>query len=192
MNYLMITIRTLTPQDEALFPEGLELLNRTQGRDLFKPNYLAIRTQDPNSLVIGAFQGRNLVGLGIAQILPADGFSFYLPFDHTLPETFSKNQVGSFSTLCVREDLQGQGVGQKISIPRLEWLQKKNCNVILGVSWVSGLKHTSHRVFEKLGFKPVKAVEKFFEKMSLENPFQCPGCRKQPCACNAILYRLDF
>lgn len=182
-----LVIRQLTAQDAEYFPEGIELLNRTQGRDLFAKDYLEIRTADPKSYVVAAFQGGQIVSLGIAQII--DNYDFYIPFVPDINEQFKGKTVGSFSTLCTHESLQGKGVGKKLSQKRLEWLTSKNCDVIVGVSWVSGLKHTSDRVFEKMGFTKVKLVERFFEKMSTENPFECPGCYKQPCTCSAILYK---
>lgn len=185
-----ITIRQITSRDSEHFPEALELLNRTQGRDLFKPDYLQIRTEDPYSYVLGAFQEKQLVGLGIAQVI--DQFEYYKVFDSKIVAELSQKKVGSFSTLCIHESLQGKGIGQKISQLRLEWLKSQGCEVILGNSWVSGLAHTSNRVFEKMGFKPVKKVENFFVESSLKEPFDCPGCKLAPCRCAAILYRLNL
>ena len=71
-----LVIRQLTAQDAEYFPEGIELLNRTQGRDLFAKDYLEIRTADPKSYVVAAFQGGQIVSLGIAQII--DNYDFYI------------------------------------------------------------------------------------------------------------------
>jgi GNAT superfamily N-acetyltransferase len=181
-----ITIRPITSQDESYFKNALELLNRTQGRDLFAPNYMELRTKDPQAFIAGAFQGKELVGLGVAQVI--NNYDFYLPFDPDINKKLSLKKVGSFSTLCVLESLQGKGIGKRISEARLEWVKKQNCDVIVGVSWVSGLEHTSNRVFEKMGFTAVKKVDHFFGPMSVANPFDCPGCHKIPCTCAGILY----
>lgn len=181
-----ITIRELTPADEKYFPDGVELLNRTQGRDLFPKNYLHLKTKDPNAKVFAGFDGDKLVSVGIAQLI--DNYDYYLPFVPDINEQFKNKKVGSFSTLCSHEDYQGKGIGKKISLKRLDWLKSQKCDVIVGVSWVSGLTHTSDRVFEKVGFSPVKRVDKFYIKQSLEHPFDCPGCKTLPCQCSAILY----
>lgn len=183
--------RQITSADSAIFSDALELLNRTQGRDLFNPSYLDRRTSDPDSLVIGAFNDGVLVAVGVAQVLK-DQFDFYSPFDPNMAAELATKVVGSFSTLCVHETFQGKGIGQEISKLRLRWLQSRACEVIVGISWVSGLAHTSDRVFEKMGFGSVKRIENFFYQSSIENPFHCPGCGDPPCTCAGILYRLDL
>ncbi len=185
-----ITIRQITPDDHQLFPAALELLNRTQGRDLFGPQYMSERTSDPRSFAVGAFAGVELVGVGIAQLITE--FEYYEPFDPNISSELKGKAVGSFSTLCVHERFRGQGIGKRLSQRRLEWLRERKCEVILGVSWVSGLPDTSDRVFEIMGFKAVKTVSNFYHDSSLEHPFSCPGCGKSPCVCSAILYRLDL
>lgn len=41
-------IRVLTMADGSFFPDALELLNRTQGRGLFAPDYLTLKTSSPD------------------------------------------------------------------------------------------------------------------------------------------------
>lgn len=182
-------IRALTQGDKDIFPDALELLNRTQGRGLFAPDYLSLKISSPKVCVIGAFIAGELVAVAVAEFI--DNFDWYLPFDPTINK-FNGTMAGSFSTLCVTEKLQGIGIGQALSQKRLEFLNSRNIPFILGCSWVSGLKHTSERVFEKMGFKAVKKVDNFFRELSIQKPFSCPGCKVQPCACSAVLYRLDF
>jgi GNAT superfamily N-acetyltransferase len=183
-------ITQITPDDSQLFPAALELLNRTQGRDIFGPQYMSERTSDPESFVVGAFVGAELVGVGVAQLLSE--FEYYQTFDREIPSELKDRTVGSLSTLCVHERFRGKGIGKRLSRRRLEWLIERKCEVTLGVSWVSGLPHTSDRVFEALGFKAVKTVSNFYYDTSLKHPFSCPGCERSPCICSAVLYRLDL
>jgi GNAT superfamily N-acetyltransferase len=183
-------IRQMTINDAPYFQEALELLNRTQGRDLFNPTYMDRRVNDPLSYVVGAFEDDVLIALGVAQILHE--LEFYLSFDPQIVNDLSDHVVGSFSTLCVSEKYQGKGIGQLISHKRLELLKESGCEVVLGISWVSSMAHTSNRVFEKMGFKAVKKIDDFFYKSSLENPFICPACGEPPCTCPGILYRLNL
>jgi GNAT superfamily N-acetyltransferase len=185
-----VECRQLTLDDESIFVDALELMNRTQGRDLFKSGYLNKHAQSKNSFIVGAFLNDQLIGLGISEIL--EDLSYYIPFDHQIVQKLKNKKIGSFSTLCVHEDLQGKGVGQKLSQLRLSWLKRQNCEVVLGVSWVSGFPHTSHRVFSKSGFSPVTTVKNFYRRHSLNQPFDCPGCHSHPCTCPAILYRLNL
>lgn len=182
-------IRQITTADENLFPDALELLNRTQGRDLFASDYLLKKTASKDARVFGAFIKQELVAVAVAEFI--NNFDWYLPFDPTI-NSFNGTEAGSFSTLCVKEDLQGHGIGQALSHKRMEYLKSRSIPFILGCSWVSGLNHTSNRVFEKMGFQAVNKVENFFEEMSIKNPFSCPGCKVHPCSCSAILYRFNF
>lgn len=185
-----IEIRSLTPADEPMFVAGVKLLNVTQGQDLFEPSYLRQRANDKDSYVVAAIMEGEIVGVGVACLIQT--FDYYEPFDADISHKLRDRKVGSFATLCLKESLRGQGIGQKMSWLRLAWLKAQGCEVVLGVSWVSGLGHTSDRVFEKVGFKPLKKVEHFYYKSSSEKPFYCPGCRTSPCTCAAILYRLDL
>lgn len=176
--------------DKGIFHEAVDLLNRTQGVGLFPSDYLDLLIPLSQAMVLGAFLGNDLVGVGVAQII--NSFDYYLPFDENICLELDGKKVGSFSTLAVIESLQGQGIGQRISHERLQWIKEQGCEVVLGISWVSKLSHTSDRVFEKLGFKSIKRQDDFFKESSLKKPFDCPGCRKAPCECAAILYRLDL
>jgi|WetSurMetagenome_2_1015567.scaffolds.fasta_scaffold490848_2 GNAT superfamily N-acetyltransferase len=191
MNYShAITIRQITPDDHQLFSDALELLNRTQGRDLFGPQYMSERTNDPKSFAVGAFAGTELVGVGVAQLV--NEFEYYQPFNPNISFELKGKNVGSFSTLCVHERFRGRGIGKQLSQKRLEWLMERKCEVILGVSWMSGLQHTSDRLFKTLGFKAVNTVANFYREASLKHPFSCPGCKRSPCICSATFYQLDL
>ena len=181
-----IFIRLLGLQDKSLLPEGTRILNVTQGIGLFAQDYLEKRIEEPESQVLGAFDREKLIGIAIAQMI--NEFSFYLPFDPEIEKKLSGKKVGSFSTLCFLDEYRGLGLGQKMSHHRLAWLNQKDCDVIVGVSWVSGLAHTSDRVFVKMGFEKVKRVENFFYQSSIEKPFVCPGCGEPPCTCPAEFF----
>lgn len=185
-----LEIRVLTMQDSRWFPMGVALLNRTQGCDLFAADYLAVKTESENAIVVAVFREDKIVGVGVSEVIT--DFSYYTPFVPRLAEELRTKTVGSFSTLAILESLQGRGLGQILSRVRIRWLRDQGCNVVLGVSWVSGLAHTSNRVFEKMGFKAVKRVENFYHQQSIDKPFFCPGCQLAPCTCAAILYRLDL
>jgi GNAT superfamily N-acetyltransferase len=187
-NFDEISLKRLHEVDPQYLSEGLALLNRTQGLGLFAPSYL--EAQMPNRYIVAAFWGERLIGLGKAEII--ENFDYYLPFVSDVYAQLEGKKVGSFSTLSIVEDLQGKGIGQIIGRNRIEWLKSQNCDVAFGVSWVSGLKNTSDRVFERLGFKAIRKVEGFYEKSSLLDPFICPGCGDPPCTCAAILYKIDL
>lgn len=186
----MIDFRELTMKDASYFKEAVDLLNRTQGQNLFAQNYIEASINEPTSYVVAAFESTKLLGVAIAKVI--DEYSYYLPFQADIATEFQNLKVGSFSTMSVLEGRQGQGIGQKLSQMRIAWLQTQRCQVVVGVSWVSGLAHTSNRAFEKMGFQPVKKVDQFYYQSSIEKPFVCPGCGEPPCTCSAILYKLKL
>jgi GNAT superfamily N-acetyltransferase len=185
-----IVVRPLTAQETRLESSALELLNRTQGVGLFSSNYLQRRFQNPESVVLAAFYEQELIGISIAEIIHK--FDFYLPFNSRIEDELNNKRVGSFATLSVTEAFLGKGIGSLLCEKRLKWLKSKGCEVVLGVSWVSGFSYNSARTFERTGFTAIAKVDDFFEKSSLEHPFDCPGCHHLPCTCSAILYRLDL
>lgn len=185
-----LQIAELEPDDLALVAEALDLLNRTQGQGLFSSDYLTSKALADDALVVVGYMEQRLISLGCAEII--EDFDYYLPFDPKIEKRFMDAKVGSLCASSVHEDFQGRGIGQQITTQRMSWLVAEGCDVVVGVSWVSGLPHTSNRVFEKLGFSPVAEVEGFYTKGAIEHPFDCPGCRVQPCECAAILYERWF
>lgn len=183
-------ISELHESNSDVLNELLELLARTQGRGVYSLAFLEDRVNSSESSVfVGKYNGR-LVSVGCAELL--NSLDYYLPFDENIKERLEGVKIGSLSTLSVHEEFQGRGIGQKVTKARLSWLKEKGCECVLGVSWVSGLLHTSKRVFEKLGFRYVNEVESFYREEAIKNPFDCPGCRVQPCECSAILFELKL
>lgn len=176
------------------------------GRDNCKGRmFLAFENSQSETVVTkpathDTFFEANLIGLApvTGSVIGAAGaelisnYDYYLPFDANLKEKFAGKIVGSFATMTVHEKYQGLGIGQKLSLARLNWLKEMKADYIIGVSWVSGLKHTSDRVFEKMGFKPVKRVEGFYTDYAKTHPFDCPGCKAPACTCAAVMYLKAF
>lgn len=184
-----MNIRTLGPIDEHLLPECLELLERTQGRNVCNLAYLKKLISTENGLLLVVQDDeQHIVAVAGAQILDNTNFQYYLPFGEEIVHTLNSSKVGSFCTMSVHEKLQGQGYGQKLSALRLEWLKTNACDVVVGITWVSGLGHHSGRVFEKLGFRAVNKVENFFVESSIRDNLLCPVCVVAPCYCPGIMY----
>lgn len=185
-----VEVRPITPADPEHLASALALLNRTQGVGLFEADYLSKRLGAPEQLVLGAFGGGRLLGVSVAELI--DNFDYYLPFDPEIVLKMAHKKVASFTTMSVVESEQGKGIGRLLSESRLVWARKNKCQVVLGVSWESGRPGTSRRTFEGAGFRAVARVPDFYVESSKLKPFDCPGCRKQPCTCAAIFYRLDL
>lgn len=184
-------IYTLTPQDEHLLPDCLELLERTQGRNVSSLKWLTKSLHSEDGLILVLLSEQKIMGVAGARVLrpPHD---YYLPFGLEIVEKMNSCQVGSFSTMGIHEDLQGKGWGQKLAIQREEWLKSKGCNLLVGISWMSGLAHTSNRVFEKRGFKKVRELKDFFVESSVTENLICPVCQNPPCYCPGAMYAKEI
>jgi ribosomal protein S18 acetylase RimI-like enzyme len=185
-----VVITELNLNDSRVIGESLKLLNRTQGQGLFRSEYLTEKASSSEALVLVGFIDDRLVSVGCAEIIKE--FDCYKRFDASIGERMNGSKVGSLCTLSVHEDHQGRGLGQKMTSQRMGWLEDHGCDLVLGVSWVSGLIHTSNRVFEKFGFRAVSEVNEFYREDAEMHPFDCPGCKVQPCECSAILYDYDL
>jgi len=188
----MIEISEVQSINPEFLSFALDLMNRTQGKGLFDASYLTQKILNPNALVVVGHltSSGEPVSIGCAEIL--SNLDYYLPFDSGIGDRMKNRCVGSLSSLSVVEPHQGKGFGQMMTHFRVQWLMSKSCETILGVSWVSGKQHTSDRVFEKTGFHKVSRVTEFYKNYAINHPFHCPGCKQQPCVCDAILYELDL
>ncbi len=185
-----LQIRRIAAEETAVTDAAWRLLNRAQGDGLFGRDYVARHSDGEQGITVGAWRADVLVGVGCAELLT--GLDYYLPFESGITARLAGERVGSLCTLAVEEHCRGQGIGQQLGRARLAWLRERGCTTVLAVSWLSGLAHTSDRVFEKLGFEGGKTVPAFYRADALKHPFDCPGCRQVPCACAARLYEYRF
>ncbi len=185
-----IKIREVTLAEMPYLPQIHDLLERTQGRNIMSLAKLQERVVDPLSYPIMALDGKELIGFAYAQVI--QNFDYYTPFDPQISEKLAPKKVGSFAVASVREEWQGKGIGRLLANARLDWLRSQKCELVVGVSWVSGNAHTSNRVFEKSGFKAIKKVEGFYLESSVRDQLFCPTCRQPPCSCAAIFYMRDL
>jgi GNAT superfamily N-acetyltransferase len=174
----------------SLLPKCLALVERTQGKGIFEPDYFGCCAsgQDDRLLLIALLEGK-LAGVATARVLPENDFDYYVPFGkEAVEQLFQQHQVGSLETVSVTESLQGQGIGQEFTRHRIQWLSEAGCTAMIGVSWESGLANTSDRVFKKLGFERLSQIKGFYADDSLRRGFICPVCGSPPCRCSASLY----
>ncbi len=184
---MKIDLREITAIDNREIKKALELMNRTQGEGLFKNSYLESKIEDSNSLVLMVFIQDELVSVGCAEII--ETLDYYTPFDESIKKRLKGKKIGSLCTLCVKEEFQGRGIGQKVTKERMKWLHEKKCDFVLGISWQSGNPITSDKLFQKNGFQQIKEIKDFFVTSSIK---YCPGCKELPCRCSAILFEYTF
>lgn len=186
----MYNIREITSADKNLLNECLQLMWDTQGINVCTFDNLSYASTSSDSLLLMVFENQKLVGGAVAKVLNSD-FEYYAPFDPKVVELLQKARVGSLSMMGIHPEHQGKGLGQKLSLKRMEWLNRQGCDLLVGISWVSGLAHTSNRVFEKMGFKAVNTIPNFFAESSIAMNLICPVCGDPPCLCAATMYLKD-
>jgi ribosomal protein S18 acetylase RimI-like enzyme len=174
----------------SLFPECLALVDRTQGKGIYTPEYFSrCASGEGDGMVLVALLEGKLAGVATARVLPEDGFTYYTPFGkEAVEQLFQQHRVGSMETASVTESLQGQGIGQELTRHRIRWLSEAGCTAMVGVCWESGLTNTSDRVFRKLGFERLSQVKGFYIDYSVRRGFICPVCGSPPCRCSASLF----
>ena len=147
----------------SLLSECLALIERTQGKGIFEPDYFGrCASGEGNRLLLVALLEGKLAGVATARVLPENDFGYYLPFGkEAVEQLFQQHRVGSMETASVTESLQGRGFGQELTRHRIRWLSAAGCTAVIGVSWESGLANTSDRVFRKLGFERLSQVKRF-------------------------------
>lgn len=171
-----------------LFPACHALVNRTQGQNLVTADYFATAIANPDQLLVLALLKGELIGVASARRLSSDRFAYYAPFGKEAIELLQRHRVGSMDSASVQEPWQGRGIGTELGRRRVAWLETIGCDVIVGISWESGLPHTSARVFLRLGFERLARVSDFYVGMSLQREMICPVCGPPPCRCAASLF----
>ena len=167
--------------------EPLSLLEHSLGQGLFSKESLQKMINAPDSYIIGAFEGDQLLGVGIAHIVST--LVPYLSFDHNIVAELENKKIGSISSLCVAENARKRRIGYGLILSLFEWLKQQDCFALLGISWQNGYA-TSDHLFEKLKFKKVNEVKQFYYDLSVAKNLVCPICAG-PCKCSAVLYRFD-
>jgi GNAT superfamily N-acetyltransferase len=183
----LIRIEEITNPEHPLIPEFLNIMWETQGINVGTLEGVKFSAESPKSLLLFAFFNDQLIGGAIAKVLDKD-LEYYRPFSEDVYQKIMHSSTGSLSMMGLLPEFQGRGFGQILARQRLEWLRSQGCNVFVGISWVSGLAHTSNRVFEKMGFKAINQIDNFFAESSVEMNLICPVCGEPPCNCPGILY----
>jgi ribosomal protein S18 acetylase RimI-like enzyme len=98
------------------------------------------------------------------------------------PDTWNvpEDSVGYFQSLFIAEEIQGKGVGQKLSLASLEAFKKTGAKAVVCHAWRESPHDSSRRYLQKLGFVTVAVHPKYWFHVD----YLCPRCGK-PCVCTA-------
>ena len=91
-----------------------------------------------------------------------------------------EDAVAYFQSLFLAPEIQGKGVGQKLSLASLEALKKTGAKAVVCHAWRESPHDSSRRYLQKLGFATVAVHPKYW----FDVDYVCPRCGK-PCVCTA-------
>jgi GNAT superfamily N-acetyltransferase len=167
--------------------QALNVLNEALGARSYSAAGLEQEIHDPRTYVLEAraVDGA-LIGVASARVLAPDGLSIYAQFGEG-SRILDGHCVGSLNASAVVPAYRGRGLGSALARARLLWLEAQGCDMVVGLSWLSGLAHTSKPVFERYGFTAVGRSDEIYTRLSIEHDFDCPTCG-YPCHCPGLLF----
>jgi GNAT superfamily N-acetyltransferase len=171
------------------FAEAKQLLDQAIGVGWFTTEKLQTMSQAANGQLLCARDDEDAL-LGVASVIALDAqqVGFYRVFGDAA-QILDGKRVGALSLSALIPSMRGKGLGSAMMRARLTWLRERDCNYAVGISWLSGLTHTSKGVFERYGFEVLAVSHTFFEAESREHGYGCPACGF-PCRCTGLLYGL--
>jgi GNAT superfamily N-acetyltransferase len=171
--------------DETTFDAALKLLVAGLGEGSYTASGLGRVVDDPESYAIVGKDGEDLVAVAIAQ--PVTSLEYYTPFGEAAVAHLSGRNAGNLSALSVLESRRGQGIGQQMTRERLTWMKNSGHDLAVAIAWLSGARHQSRPMFERLGFMCLAEAKEFYLRDSLAHGLRCVYCGG-PCRCAGALF----
>ena len=143
---------------------------------------------DPTRRVMLAREG-TIVGVMVVRLIPSDDLDRYgAPFGVDLRARFGDGPVGTFQCLAVHPDHRGAGLGRGLAEALADQLRSAGAIGGVGISWDHGRGSGSRGMFEANGFTALAESRTFYASVNAASGQQCPHCKPEPCACNAVLF----
>lgn len=92
-----------------------------------------------------------------------------------------------FQSLFLAKEYQAQGWGRRLSMASIESLRMSKARAVVCHSWDESPGNSSRKYLDRLGFEAVLSIPHFWKEID----YDCEGCHKRPCVCNAtemVLY----
>lgn len=173
------------------FEEATELVAEALGPGWYNVAKFETMSQAPNARLLGARdEAGKLLGVANAVCLATEDLAFYRAFGDAA-DVLEGKRVGALSLSAVAPSMRGRGLGSALMRERLAWLRQQGCDYAVGISWQSGLTHTSKTVFDRYAFTTLATSDTFFERESQKYGYGCPVCGS-PCRCRALFYGLSI
>lgn len=178
-----MAVVVVRPSDTRRLAAAQVILNRHLGEHLYSHQKLEAIAADDEAL-LAAWDEASVLGAAVARLLHADDAGYYADFGAAATDLFSQYRIGSLEALAVEESMRHRGIGRWLTLEQMSWMARRGCDVAVAISWRSGGKGTSARMYRDLGFTTTAPVPDFYLAESAGAGWTCPVCLG-PCRCAA-------
>lgn len=179
-------IKICYPLLESDFRQALKILHDNIARDSFCGlDYLKSGSEGE---VLIAKDGDEIVGV-LKQNRPGKIFN-ELPDEHFDLENTraNKNEIGYISWIAIDQKYQGRGIGKILVDKSLKYQKEWQAKAVVVHCWQGSPGNASQKMFEKVGFKPLKMFKSPWYNHSKETGpenYWCVVCGN-PCVCDEL------
>lgn len=146
-------------------------------------------SSDLHSIYI-ARKENQIIGLCTWAIKSNTDFSSYECFGSEAIAFMQNKKIVTILNLVVFPQYRRGKIGHRLAISHLPWLQKQNCEIVVGSSWVNGTSDHSQHLYIKAGFKKLGESNQFF-RLQTQNQVVCTTCKTTDCKCNYFLFGIE-
>lgn len=146
-------------------------------------------TQDQYSVKV-ALLNEKIVGVCTWYLKTDPDISKYEVFGDKAISFMKDQSTAWVLNLAINPEYRKMGLGKKLSFSQAAWLKEKNCNIVVGSSWVSGSNDNSQHLYLKGGFVKLGESREFL-RAQMQNGAVCSVCKTSDCNCNSILFGIN-
>ncbi len=138
-----------------------------------------------------AIEEKKIVGVSSWHLKVDDDLSKYETFGESAIR-FMKGKKSAWAiNLAVVPEMRRRGLGTRLALSAREWLNKQDCEIVVGSSWVNGHEGNSSVLFRKAGFQ-VLGKSSDFLRQQMQHGAECAACMSSDCHCESILFGTEY
>ena len=172
--------------DPGRIDAAVSLLDRSLGEGVYTADGLVRMDAYERAEGLAAWEGDDLVGVGVTQALVPEDNDYYDTFGRPAHDRLDGKILGSLEGLAVAESHRRRGIASALTKRSLEWSRGMGCDLAVAIAWL-GSPSPSWQLFEQLGFEALGESATVYTDDSTENGWSCPVCGN-PCRCHGRLY----
>ena len=132
----------------------------------------------------------DVAGFAIGKAFEQQGFLNKFPkVAQRMPNALPwADTIGMVSSVAIRQDYQGRGVGYLLVRDVLQHFDGHNISMMVMLGWATSDGVHIAGIARALGFTEKGTIPEYWHEDSLAKGYQCPVCGDPPCHCSAVLY----